>query len=198
MSAPDPTGRSPELTITERPRSIVSVSARKGQGNALAAAVKESLGLDLPQPGRFALAGPASATWIQPDVWLLDGEPEAPGALFRRVEDAVQAFAAVVDQSHGRSVLHLTGPRSRAVLATVCRLDLHPRTFGPGKAAGTLVAHVPCLVRAREVGFDLVVGSTYARWLMEDLIEVSAAYAAHVVPAQPPHRSAMPAAGFAR
>ena len=198
MSAPDPTGRSPALVIAERPRSIVSVSARRGRADALAAAVAEAFDLDLPGPGRFRRGAALGATWIQPGVWLLDGEPEAPGALYRRVVEAVRGTASVVDQSHGRTLVHVAGAAARAVLATCCRLDLHPRVVTPGIAATTLVAHVPCTLRAVDDGFELLVGSTYARWLLEDLAESSAAAGAEVVPAVPRHRSAILDGGSAR
>ena len=198
VSAPDPTGRSPALVIAERPRSIVSVSARRGRADALAAAVAEAFDLDLPGPGRFRRGAALGATWIQPGVWLLDGEPEAPGALYRRVVEAVRDTASVVDQSHGRTLVHVSGAAARAVLATCCRLDLHPRVVTPGIAATTLVAHVPCTLRAVDDGFELLVGSTYARWLLEDLAESSAAAGAEVVPAVPRHRSAILDGGSAR
>ena len=198
VSAPDPTGRSPALVIAERPRSIVAVSARRGRADALAAAVTGAFDLALPGPGRFRRGATLGATWIQPGVWLLDGAPEAPGALYRRVVEAVRDTASVVDQSHGRTLVHVSGAAARAVLATCCRLDLHPRVVTPGTAATTLVAHVPCTLRAVDDGFELLVGSTYAGWLLEDLAEASAAAGAEVVPAAPRHRSAILDGGSAR
>ena len=198
MSAPDPLGRGPELTIAERPRSVVSLAPRRGRAQALAEAVRHGFGLDLPGPGRFTTGEAVNATAIQPAVWLLDGAPEAPGALHARVAEAAGGLAAVVDQSHGRSLLRLTGTAARAVLATCCRLDLHPRAFPPGAAATTLLAHVSCTVRGFAGGFELLVGSTYAAWLIEELVEASAAHGALLVPAPAPHRSAMPAAEHAR
>ncbi len=195
VSAPDPTGRTPELVIAERPRSIVSVSARRGQADALAGAVKASFGLDIPAPGRFTRGAVLGATWIQPDVWLLDSGPEAPGALYQRVVAAVQDTASVVEQSYGRTLVHVGGGAARAVLASCCRLDLHPRVVAPGMAATTLVAHVPCTLRALADGFDLLVGSTYADWLLEELAEASSAIGAEVAPATPRHHPVLPAGG---
>ncbi len=198
MSAPDPTGRRPALLIAERPRDIVGVSARRGRTDALAAAVMEAFDLDLPGPGRFRRGAALGATSIQPGVWLLDDEPEAPGALHRRVVAAVRDTASVVDQSHGRTLVHVAGAAARAVLATCCRLDLHRRVVMPGMVATTLVAHVPCTLRAVDDGFELLVGSTYAGWLIEDLAEASAAAGAEVVRVAPRHRSAILDEGSAR
>jgi len=52
-------------------------------------------------------------------------------------------LASLVDQSHGRTLLVLTGPRVRDALAKGVPIDLHPRAFRPGDAASTLIAHIP-------------------------------------------------------
>jgi len=52
----------------------------------------------------------------------------------------------VVDLSSARVILELSGPAARDVLASCCALDLHPRAFGPGRCAQTLVAKAPVLL----------------------------------------------------
>jgi heterotetrameric sarcosine oxidase gamma subunit len=200
VSAPDHSQARAPLTLAERPRSLVQLMARKGKSETLAAAARQALGLELPAPGAWTTGNGVDATWLQPGGWLLEAEPAAPGAFLRRVAAAVTNLAAAVDQSHGRSVIRITGAETRTVLATCCRLDLHPRVFGPGAAASTLVAHVACVIRALDdgAGFDLVVGATYARWLIEDLLEASAVHGGRHVPAPSPYTSAMPASGSAR
>jgi sarcosine oxidase subunit gamma len=47
---------------------------------------------------------------------------------------------AVTDVSESRTCIHVRGPRARDLLAKGCPLDLHPRVFGPGRCAGTLMA----------------------------------------------------------
>ena len=190
MSAPD----RPALAITERPRSLVLLMARKGKTNGLSAAVKDAFGLDLPPPGKWAPGAEANAIWVQPGGWLLESEPSAPGALRERVAAATAGLGAAVDQSSGLSVIRFAGAPARAALATTCRLDLHPRAFGPGSAAMTRIAHVVCGIRLVDEApsFDLVIASTYARWLIEELIEASAGYGVRFKPAPEPHRSAMP------
>jgi sarcosine oxidase subunit gamma len=168
--------------------------ARKDKANALAAAVKDAFGLDLPPPGKWAPGAHADAAWIQPGGWLLESEPSAPGALRARVAAATAGLGAAVDQSSGLSVIRFAGAPARPALATSCRLDLHPRVFGPGSAAMTRVAHVVCAIRLVDPtpSFDLVIGSTYARWLIEELLEASAGYGVRFERAPKPYRSAMP------
>ena len=50
--------------------------------------------------------------------------------------------AMVADQSDGRCVLRLSGPKARQVLAKGIGLDLDPRIFKPGDVAMTLAAHI--------------------------------------------------------
>lgn len=193
MSAPERLA----LAVAERPRSLVHLMARKDKANALAAAIKTAFGLGLPPQGRWAAGREVDAIWIQPDGWLLESEPAAPGALCARVAVATEGLGAVVDQSSGRSVIRLAGAPARSVLATCGRLDLHPRAFGPGSAAMTRLAHVACGIRLVDAApsFDLIVGSTYARWLIEELLEASARYGVRFEPAPKPNRSAMPDSG---
>jgi len=51
-------------------------------------------------------------------------------------------LASIVDQSHGRTVLRLTGPRIRDALAKGVPIDLHPRAFKAGDSAATLVSQI--------------------------------------------------------
>jgi methylglutamate dehydrogenase subunit D len=48
----------------------------------------------------------------------------------------------VIDQSHGRVMLCVSGPKSRAVLAKGTPVDLHADHFPVGKSAMTQMAHV--------------------------------------------------------
>jgi heterotetrameric sarcosine oxidase gamma subunit len=167
---------------------------RKDKANALAAAIKAAFGLDLPPPGRWVGGAQADAIWVQPGGWLLESEPSAPGDLRARVAGATADLGAAVDQSSGRSVIRFAGAPARSVLATCCRLDLHPRAFGPGSAAMTRIAHVVCGIRLVDAtpSFDLIVSSTYARWMIEELLEASARHGVRFEPASKPYRSAMP------
>jgi heterotetrameric sarcosine oxidase gamma subunit len=171
--------------------------ARKEKANALGDAIKAAFGVDFPSPGRWAAGAQAGAIWIQPGGWLLESEPAAPGALRARVAAATEGLAAAVDQSSGRSVIRFAGAPARSVLATCSRLDLHPRAFGPGSAAMTRVAHVACGIRLADATptFDLIIGSTYARWLIEELFEASAGYGVRFDRAPKPYCSAMPDSG---
>ena len=166
------------ITIVERPACLVQVIARQHKQAALAAVIREQLGLELPEPGYSITQDAYAAYWLQPSCWLIEAPPQAGPTLVPRLAGALAGVAAVVDQSHGRCILRLSGRYARAVLARCCRLDFHPRAFPAGRTATTLVAHVSCTVRLVDdaPAFDLIVGATFATWLLEELLEASAAF----------------------
>src|SRR3954463_10756930 len=144
------------------------MARRGGDVEALAQA---ALGLALPAPGHAALARDVAALWVQPRGWLLVSEDLALPARAK----PLAAVAALVEQSHGRAGFRLAGPAARAVLAKGCRIDLHPRVFGVGRVASTVIAHGNALLH--QVGpeaFEIFVFSTLADH-MADWLEAARA-----------------------
>jgi sarcosine oxidase subunit gamma len=163
----------PGVTIAERRGlALVQAIARRGQEQAAA----ERLGLD-PAPGRASPVEAGTALWLAPGAWLVVAEGRDDGALYRRLRERLQDLAAVVDQSHGRTVLRLAGARARGVLAKGCRLDLHPRVFRPGACAQTAIAQIGVLVHQADERptYDLYVAAGYAvgffEWLTSSAAE---------------------------
>jgi sarcosine oxidase subunit gamma len=75
------------------------------------------------------------------------GPPSSRAETLEALERAVGPDdGAVVDLSASRVLVELTGPKARDVLASCCALDLHPRVFGPGRCAQTLVAKAQVLL----------------------------------------------------
>lgn len=146
----------PGVTFELRhPLSIVSVIARAGQGAATAEALT----------GR-------DARWAGPDQYLVLAEGRGEGALHRELKAALQGLASVIDQSHGRVVIRIAGPKSRAVLAKGTPVDLHPDEFPLGKSAMTQMAHVGVhLTRVAEDAYDLSVfrgfSASFWEWITE-------------------------------
>jgi len=157
------------MRITARRYSLVQLSARRGQSDALAGAMRSAFGLDLPQPGRAATIGELIALWMQPSAWLLMAPPAEPGTFARSVKDACGDGGSVVDQTQGHVVLLLSGDRAREVLARICRLDLHARAFRPGYVAATPIAELACLLYQRDdaPSFEVVVPASCAAWFAE-------------------------------
>jgi sarcosine oxidase subunit gamma len=137
-----PTG----LTICEREQlTLVNMLARKGQASALAALVKSAYGIELPTSPRL-VAGPMpdgrslTFIWAGPEQWL--AYAEAAPDLESELAMALGKRAMIVDQSDGRCVLRLSGPKAREILAKGVALDLDARVFKPSDVALTMAAHM--------------------------------------------------------
>jgi sarcosine oxidase subunit gamma len=126
------------------PRSQISVRAR---GGAVERVAKDlSIGA-LPAPNRFVATPAGDCFWLGPEEWLVVGPPSSRAETLEALERAVgPEDGAAVDLSSSRVVFELRGPKARDVLASCCALDLHPRVFGPGQCAQTLVAKAPVLL----------------------------------------------------
>jgi sarcosine oxidase subunit gamma len=138
------TGPVPGLTVQElRPVALASVLARGGDEAAARAAVQQSLGLTLPATGRVAMHRELALLGVGPGQWFAASTPAAGDEDFEaRLDRIFKGSAALFDQSGGRIVLELAGPRVRDVLAKGFAIDLHPAAFGPGQVASTLVSHL--------------------------------------------------------
>jgi sarcosine oxidase subunit gamma len=150
----------PGVTFHVRhPLSIVTVIARAGQGGATAAALKDH-----------------QALWAGPEQYFVLAEAKPEGALYRELKLALSGLASVSDQSHGRVVIRIAGPKARAVLAKGTPVDLHRDEFPIGKSALTQMAHVGVhLTRVGEDAFDLSVfrgfSESFWEWMTEQAEE---------------------------
>ena len=149
-----------------------------------AAAAEELIGVGLPSAGRSESAGETRVYWLGPDEWLLVG----PADEVALAEVLRPAGGAVVDVSGQRTVIEISGPYAREVLAKGCALDLHPRVVSAGFAVPTLLAHVPVIIDVRENGDPalgsaaeisaaIIVRTTFARHLADWLLDAAVEYA---------------------
>ena len=134
-------GGEPGVVIAERSRlGLATVAARKGQAGALTDAVAGAYGVAPPDGSRVAHGKAVSFVGYGPGQWLAVSEGLANEALARDLGQRLKGLASVSDQSGGRTVLRLSGPRAREVLAKGLPIDLHPRAFGPGSAATSTIS----------------------------------------------------------
>jgi sarcosine oxidase, subunit gamma len=127
----------------------------------------------LPGPNRVGSLNSWDVLWLGPDEWLVVGPPgEAPA-----IEALVRQAGAdsVVDVSANRTTVEVAGPNARAVLAKGCSLDLHPRVFGPGQCAQTLLARAQVIVRQvdAEPTYHVLVRGSFAPYLAEWLADAT-------------------------
>lgn len=156
----------PGVTFSVRhPMSIVTVIARAGQGEATAAALKGY-----------------EAQWAGPEQWFVLAGNRGEGALYRELKAKLSGLASVSDQSHGRVLLRLVGPKARAVLAKGTPVDLHPDAFPVGKSALTQMAHVGVhLTRVGADTYDLSVFRGFAESFWEWITEQSEEFGYQVI-----------------
>lgn len=129
----------------------IQVLSFNGKHPDTAAAIATVLGIKCStRPGIVDSDGKTQVCWNGPNSWMIvcsDVEAgRAPGELFTALQDAIGDLGAVVDQSHGRCGLRLSGLHARKVMAKNTAIDLHPRAFGPGQCAMTSVAHMNATV----------------------------------------------------
>jgi sarcosine oxidase subunit gamma len=103
--------------------------------------------------------------WLGPDEWLVVGEH---GDLVRQLDDALTGtHHSVVDVSASRIVFELRGAGRFDLLEQGCGLDLHPRSWRPGRCAQTLLARVPVILQERQEATRVFVRTSFAGHLVD-------------------------------
>ncbi|HLE19495.1 MAG TPA: sarcosine oxidase subunit gamma family protein [Vicinamibacteria bacterium] len=149
-------------------------------------AVKGVVGFGLPlQPNTIAGNPELIALWLGPNEWLL----LTPRDQQARIGDALRTalgdmFAAVTDVSDGQTMITVRGAHARDVLGKGCSLDLHPRVFGAGRCAQTLLARAGVVIRQRDdsPSFDVIVRRSFADYLARWLKDAAREYGVRVIP----------------
>ncbi len=144
----------------------VQVLAFKNQYLDVARALSSVVGVEASTtPGVCHSDGITQVAWNGPNQWMVISEGDATEGLLDNIQKAVADKAAVVDQSHGRVGLRLSGEHARTVMQKNCPLDFHPRSFSAGNCALTTVAHIGALVIQVDEApsYDLFVNRSFAR-----------------------------------
>ena len=84
------------------------------------------------------------ACGVGPGEWIVLAPPEDREVVSRLADRAAELdeHVTVIDQTHGRALLRLTGDAAAEVLAGICAIDLHDTVTPDGTALRTLVAAV--------------------------------------------------------
>jgi sarcosine oxidase subunit gamma len=118
---------------------LATVIARRGNVDELQAKLVALYGIEAPPRPVIVHGRGLDLAWAGPEQWLA---VSADRAIADRLAGELKGLAAVSDQSGGRAVLRLSGPKLREALAKGCPVDLHPRMFCPGDTAITAIAHM--------------------------------------------------------
>lgn len=131
------------VTIGERTDlGLATVMVRKGRKADLAAAAERAYGVALPASSCLAAGPGAGFIGTGPGQWFVVSESLRNGALARDLGENLRGLASISDQSDGRAVVRISGPKAREVLAKGLPIDLDPRGFKPGDAATSLISYI--------------------------------------------------------
>ncbi|MCY4405074.1 MAG: hypothetical protein OXC15_01800 [Rhodospirillaceae bacterium] len=173
--------RADGVTLADQPARVrLNLRLDPEDAEALTAA-GAALGGSLPRTPNTAAATINGWTllWLGPDEWLVTG-PAGDGA---GLEEALQArldghHHALTDVSAMYATLALSGPRAREVLMKGCRLDLHPRTFGPGTCIQTSLARGHVILHQTDdaPSYEITVRNSFSAYLATWLLDAMAEY----------------------
>ena len=108
---------------------------------------------------------------ISPNEWLIISPIEANNLLHDKIENALKGrYCAIVDVSHSRTILRITGEKARETLMKGCSVDLHPIAFKPGDIINTTLAKAQVILQ--KIGgknnsetYDIFVFRSYTHYL---------------------------------
>ena len=162
------------ISIRELPF-LTQINLRAEPDQRMPQRLADVLGLALPlTPNTVASSANHRALWLGPDEWLIVGAADEARAIEHSMRDAVTgATASIVDVSANRTVMLIQGERAQELLAHGIAIDLHPRAFGPGRCAQTLLAKVQVIMERRsdDNAFHVYVRGSFtsslADWLLD-------------------------------
>jgi heterotetrameric sarcosine oxidase gamma subunit len=97
-------------------------------------------------PGAVSDGGTALLAALRTDVAAVLVPPSQAGSIARQMTALAGKQITLLDLSHGRALMALSGPHAAAVLARLCALDFGERAFPNRHAAQTSLAKVRALV----------------------------------------------------
>jgi sarcosine oxidase subunit gamma len=121
---------------------LAMLTACKGCSPDLIAACQRAFGIALPATPRRVEKGALAFVWSGPERWLAHWAGDPPTGVEALLAEQLGDLAAIVDQSHARILLRISGPRVRDALAKGVAIDLHPSAFRTGDTAMTSIAHI--------------------------------------------------------
>jgi methylglutamate dehydrogenase subunit D len=181
LAVPGRYGRSsgePGVVISERlGLGLATMASRKGKAEALKEAAASAYGVQVPSDSRVVQGPHVSFVGYGPGQWLAVSESLANEALARDLAGKLQGLASISDQSGGRTVLRISGPKAREVLAKGLPIDLDPRAFPLGSAATSAISHMGVQLwqsdgtRSYDVAIFRSVSASFWRWLTASAAE---------------------------
>jgi methylglutamate dehydrogenase subunit D len=176
----------PGVTVTLRTDlALALVMARSGKIEHLRRRVLDCFDLTLPLTPQRAEKDGLSFIWAGPGRWLAGTSRQTPAAFEALLRSELLGLAAVANQTNGRCVLQISGPKAQDVLAQGLPIDVDPRVFGPDDTALTLAGHINVHFWQldRSPAYEFAVPRSFAASFCEWLLAAAAKYGVLVRPA---------------
>jgi sarcosine oxidase subunit gamma len=172
---PDGGAEGRRVTLREvQPDSILQVQAWPASLATVQSLLAELFGEAAPPAGRATSLDAFFLGAIGAGRFLMAGDADLAGRLARLLP---AGEAAVVELSHGRTILRIEGAEAPDVLARCVAIDVDASAFPPGRLAQTMIHHIDVLLHRRGGDvFDLWVGRSFAAALAEWLVDAGAEF----------------------
>jgi sarcosine oxidase subunit gamma len=178
----------PGIVLSEvRDFSLVLILARRGQWSATAKAAKELFSAEPPARPLAVKGNTATLVWSGADQFY---------ALFPRVaeeqpldglRETFAGKASLSDQSDGRSLIQISGPKVRAMMAKLSSVDFDDAIFPVGAAAATSIDHSGVnLWREADAAdgspvYNILIFTSFADSIWHTILDSSAEYGVEVL-----------------
>ena len=120
---------------------------------------------------------------VGPDEWQLAGPESEAAQIAGELAAALERLHhALVDVSHARVALAVSGARAANVINSGCALDLAPAAFPTGAATRTLLGKAEIILsKAGELpAFEIECARSFAVYVRDFLLEAARQYGAQV------------------
>jgi methylglutamate dehydrogenase subunit D len=151
---------------------LALVMARNGKTEDLRRRVHDRFALTLPLTAKREEKNGLSFIWAGPGRWLAATSTQTAAAFEATLRSALTGLASAVNQTDGRCVFQISGPKAGDVLARGLPIDIDRGVFGPGDTALTLAGHINVhfwqidLTPAYEFAVPRSFAASFCEWLM--------------------------------
>jgi len=186
LSARAPSGRGQGVVLMEMPVTGLLVLRTRTEQAALAAALKSTLGLDVPDVLSANVTNnaigniydQACVRWMAPDEWLLSCPLKDAFAVENGLREALENCSiAIVNVSGGFTSLMLHGVNAIDVLKKSTGYDVHASNFMSGKVVNTVFAKAQVTLRCIDTNqYELIIRRSFADYVWHWIQVASAEY----------------------
>lgn len=169
------------IALRELPRKTQISLRGKPNDPIFRKAIQNALWIDIPTTPNTTIRDSTQTTilWLGPDEWLIVGDDALADNVISRLKTELGSLhSSVLDVSDARTVLELSGTRSRELLAKGCGLDLHPRSFYPATCVQTNLARANIILHLldEKPTWNVYVRISFANYLASWLVDALTEY----------------------